>query len=292
MPATVTIICPNCQAMLKGPPGIEGKKVRCKGCNNSFIVKAGGKTGPPSPSAQPRTPVASGKKAPSAPAPSGMPQAKKVPSTPAPSGAPAAKKPAAPPEKKPSAAPGLMPPLQQSIFNFASEEQARAAMEAERAKTPEASDIRMIPGAVKADSNPYGMEEISLAPRCPHCAQELPDPDAVVCLACGYHMHTRTHLPLKRTFDITQQDIMQWRMPGFLCAAVALLCIGFIIFVWVVLPALADNERNKDEWWTIFAGLWFQIWGSIIAAGIAFFTGRFALGRLIFNSMPPEEERI
>src|SRR5205823_7951267 len=37
----------------------------------------------------------------------------------------------------------------------------------------------------------FGVQEMSLAPRCPHCAYELDPPEAKVCLHCGYHMVKR-----------------------------------------------------------------------------------------------------
>ncbi len=40
MPATITITCPHCRSQLKGPAGLEGKKVRCKGCGQSFVITA------------------------------------------------------------------------------------------------------------------------------------------------------------------------------------------------------------------------------------------------------------
>src|SRR5512143_2862260 len=41
------------------------------------------------------------------------------------------------------------------------------------------------------DKNPYIMQEVNLAARCPHCALPMDPPDAKVCIHCGYHMQKR-----------------------------------------------------------------------------------------------------
>jgi DNA-directed RNA polymerase subunit M/transcription elongation factor TFIIS len=45
MASTITIICPECEKSIKAPEDIVGKKIRCKGCGETFTAKApkGGK---------------------------------------------------------------------------------------------------------------------------------------------------------------------------------------------------------------------------------------------------------
>lgn len=56
MPATITITCPACKKSLKGPAEIEGRKIRCKLCNHTFVAKtvaAASAKAAPSPSSPP-----------------------------------------------------------------------------------------------------------------------------------------------------------------------------------------------------------------------------------------------
>jgi len=38
--AAFTISCPECDKQIKAPPELQGKKIRCKGCGHTFVVKA------------------------------------------------------------------------------------------------------------------------------------------------------------------------------------------------------------------------------------------------------------
>src|SRR3954470_12534411 len=40
MPATLDVTCPNCGKALKVPAELEGRRVKCKGCGEAFVVKA------------------------------------------------------------------------------------------------------------------------------------------------------------------------------------------------------------------------------------------------------------
>lgn len=40
MPEAITIVCPECEKKMMVPAGAAGKKVRCKGCEHIFAVKA------------------------------------------------------------------------------------------------------------------------------------------------------------------------------------------------------------------------------------------------------------
>jgi hypothetical protein len=42
---SVEIACPQCNGILKAPPGMEGKKARCKRCGHSFRIPGGGSSG-------------------------------------------------------------------------------------------------------------------------------------------------------------------------------------------------------------------------------------------------------
>jgi hypothetical protein len=40
MAETITIICPTCEKSIKAPETVVGKKIRCKGCGETFTAKA------------------------------------------------------------------------------------------------------------------------------------------------------------------------------------------------------------------------------------------------------------
>src|SRR5262245_52786911 len=48
------------------------------------------------------------------------------------------------------------------------------------------------------DSNPYGVTTTELGHRCPQCAAEMPSPDAIICLNCGYNTETREQFRTKK----------------------------------------------------------------------------------------------
>ena len=68
MAATIVITCPECAKQIKAPADLEGKKIRCKGCGNTFVVRAS------APDEDEDTPAAKpAKKKPPAPAPAKAP---------------------------------------------------------------------------------------------------------------------------------------------------------------------------------------------------------------------------
>src|SRR5262249_59779563 len=40
MAETITIICPECEKSIKAPAEVVGKKIRCKGCGETFTARA------------------------------------------------------------------------------------------------------------------------------------------------------------------------------------------------------------------------------------------------------------
>jgi DNA-directed RNA polymerase subunit RPC12/RpoP len=47
MAETITIICPTCEKPIKAPESVVGKKIRCKGCGETFTAKAPKEPRPP-----------------------------------------------------------------------------------------------------------------------------------------------------------------------------------------------------------------------------------------------------
>jgi hypothetical protein len=268
MPTVINIICPQCKATLKGPDNLVGRKVRCKGCGTSFTVPAPSRT---------RT-------TPAGPAPRPAVAARGQPN--APLRRPTTRNDTAP---KPAAAPPPPPskPKETSLYGFMSDEQANQAMKDTSYLAPTESSVGSISG--KADHRPYGMTDISLAPRCGHCAKEMPSPDAIICLHCGYNNQTRTHIATKHVYEVTAADRLNWKLPGMIGASVATLLLLFDVWIWLGMHAAA--ERNNGAWWTAFDGFAFQIYstGAILAA--SWFAAKLAYDRLIKDPEPPELEK-
>jgi DNA-directed RNA polymerase subunit RPC12/RpoP len=163
-------------------------------------------------------------------------------------------------------------------------------VKAPRGSRPGAAPAGARAGAVEEeDQNPYRVgDEASILPRCGYCAQELETEDQVICLNCGYNMRTRERHQPKKIIEATAGDRFTWLLPGIVCALVVLGMIGLIVVFWVVFPGL---YAESQDWWGIFFGLWARIWGTVICLFIGFFTGKFAVGRLILDPTPPEREK-
>jgi predicted Zn finger-like uncharacterized protein len=138
-------------------------------------------------------------------------------------------------------------------------------------------------------ANPYGVTQLDLSPRCPHCAKEMESADAIVCLNCGYNTQTREHIRTKKTIQQTGQDKFMWLLPGLLCILLIFFCLGFDVFFVVGLL----------DWWKAIAYDWelpslawgINVWVGIISLFIIFYAARFAVRRLILNPSPPEVEK-
>jgi hypothetical protein len=138
------------------------------------------------------------------------------------------------------------------------------------------------------DENPYVVLDTEFAPRCPHCASELENAEARICLHCGYDLRERERHPTKKTYETTGSDYFLWLLPGIACALLVLMMIGFIVFLFGWLGDIA--EANKDAWWNVgIKAMW--LWGTVFSLAVIFFAGRFAIKRLIFHPVPPEREK-
>jgi DNA-directed RNA polymerase subunit RPC12/RpoP len=137
----------------------------------------------------------------------------------------------------------------------------------------------------EADYNPYAVVETSFASRCPHCAAELEDEHAVICIECGYNLQERERHKTVKTYETTGMDYFTWLLPGIACVLLVLAMAGFIVFLYIWLKDIV--EANKDEWWAVAPKIG-QVWGTIFALFVMFFAGRFAIKRLIFHPTPPE----
>jgi DNA-directed RNA polymerase subunit RPC12/RpoP len=157
------------------------------------------------------------------------------------------------------------------------------------------------------DANPYAVTEMSFAPRCPHCANEMESAEAIICLFCGYNTRERTTGQTRKVHETTGLDYFLWLLPGVVCLLLALGLIGYpFIHHFVLPPKIWDNwealEKEKPNRPEVIAdssisalGYLFhpgiEIWIAVMCVAGAYYAGRFAVQRLIFNPHPPEIEK-
>jgi hypothetical protein len=64
MANAIILVCPECQKEMKAPAEVEGKKVRCKGCEHVFVARAGQSPARAAPAKPPQNKAAKGKSPP------------------------------------------------------------------------------------------------------------------------------------------------------------------------------------------------------------------------------------
>lgn len=131
----------------------------------------------------------------------------------------------------------------------------------------------------------YGMTIESDKPRCPFCAGDIEEGQAV-CLTCGYNLLTRERAETRVLYSVHGSDYFLWLLPGIVCILVALLCIGAIVILWTGVPSLGGALQEWFQDWR-----WGRVYASIFFAFIISGCGRFAYKRLIKNPHPPEIEK-
>jgi DNA-directed RNA polymerase subunit RPC12/RpoP len=158
----------------------------------------------------------------------------------------------------------------------ADKEAVKKAKETEKAKASDGEE----------DANPYGVTEHDFLARCAYCAKEMESEEQVVCLNCGYNHRTRERIKTSKTLEPTGGEWFIHLLPGIICAIVLLSMIAGIVIFWTLFPRIA--AENDDSWWSVFFALPGRIWNTVIALFIGFFTGKFAIKRLILHPTPPE----
>jgi hypothetical protein len=165
-----------------------------------------------------------------------------------------------------------------------------AASAAEKPKPPKpaAAPAKAKAPAAADDEGPreYGFVDSEEAvTRCPHCAVEL-DPDAKICVHCGYNTVTRQRVETKKTIETTSGDQLAWLMPGLLAAFAVLVLLGMALVYCFLLPKWV---QGGDYDWLSYGG--FKVWFVIMCLFGMFFSGKFAVQRLVLNPTPPEKIR-
>jgi DNA-directed RNA polymerase subunit M/transcription elongation factor TFIIS len=139
------------------------------------------------------------------------------------------------------------------------------------------------------DGKPYIPTDMSFAPRCPDCANEMESETAIICLHCGYNTQTREKSKFRKVHDTTGGDVFTWLLPGIICAVVVVALI-----TWDVLYCVLINEwvSEEDSWYlSMWRSLGIKLWMVIVSLFFIYLAGKFAVKRLILDNKPPEIER-
>jgi DNA-directed RNA polymerase subunit RPC12/RpoP len=140
--------------------------------------------------------------------------------------------------------------------------------------------------------NPYGMGAVEEgAARCPRCANAMESETAVICLNCGFNVKTRTRAETKAVYEHTGQEVFVHRLPGIICAIIAITALVFgIIFNFKVQVWAKDWEwlQNEDKTYWLKPGI-FGLYGSLaLIVFVLIPCTRFAIKRLVYNHRPVE----
>jgi ribosomal protein S27E len=181
-----------------------------------------------------------------------------------------------------------------------------------RMTTPEAQAKKAARAAADEAENerkPYGVTEINIAPRCPHCAYEMDPPDARICLHCGYDMIRRTRAESVKTYDRTFFDWAKWLGPGIGCLIGLGVIVGLCIYYHYYLPEQMFNtwgrsaeaakgdrfdtvsKTMEESWLALMFHPGIETWVFVIGIWLSWKCLSFAFRRLVLNYMPPERIR-
>lgn len=139
------------------------------------------------------------------------------------------------------------------------------------------------------DPNPYILQDMSLAPRCPDCANEI-DEGQVICLYCGYNLRTRERAKTRKIYDQTFKDYFWWLLPGIACALAVFSLIGFNAWYLTKFNDLIDDNSAWYLYVWSISGI--KLWVVIMSIGGVWYAGKFAVKRLILHPRPPEVEKL
>jgi hypothetical protein len=133
-------------------------------------------------------------------------------------------------------------------------------------------------------------------PRCPHCAQLLDPPDAVVCIHCGFNNVTRAKANTRKVWAPTFEDWFMHLLPGIIALAIfiTLIVVDVISYInmreWIEGTFLEMDEKDAAGQKRFFVPPGFFITFIIMASlAIGVPAGRYAYRRLVSEFRPPEK---
>jgi hypothetical protein len=140
------------------------------------------------------------------------------------------------------------------------------------------------------DSNPYGVTEEYLGPRCPECANAMEEGD-IVCLQCGYNTQSRERARTRKVHDTTGVDYFLWWLPGIACVLTIIFLILWDVLYCIYIADWVEYDAADSPWYSFIAHFAIKLWMVIISLFFMFYAGKYAVKRLILNYEPPEVEK-
>jgi DNA-directed RNA polymerase subunit RPC12/RpoP len=130
--------------------------------------------------------------------------------------------------------------------------------------------------------NPYGVTDLDLTYRCPHCTKPMKDEQAVVCIYCGYNTLTREHGHTEKIEEDTFGERFMWLLPGLVGALFVVLLVLYMIYFSIQLPVAI-----RGSWAELFDHESMRMWNAAISLILIWGMGFFAFKRLVLNPKPP-----
>lgn len=136
-------------------------------------------------------------------------------------------------------------------------------------------------------------------PRCPHCAELLDPPDALVCTTCGFNNRTRVKAETRKVWAPTFGDWASHLAPGVLALAIviALIVVDAICFAnmteWLTGSFLQQDEKNLAGETKFFVPpAAFSVWIAVMSL-IGIVPGaKYAWKRLVKEYRPEEQKKV
>jgi hypothetical protein len=158
-------------------------------------------------------------------------------------------------------------------------------------KAPVAKGVAPPPGddgdEYSGQANPYGVTELDLAPRCPHCANEMESDDAIICLYCGYNTETREIGQTTTVIGTTAGEHFKYLLPGLGSALFLVLLAVWCLYFSVAFPATV----NPKAWWAMLDHESMRMWNALLCLGAMWPAGIYAYKRLIMEPRPKEKKK-
>ncbi|MBY0228414.1 MAG: hypothetical protein K2W96_03950 [Gemmataceae bacterium] len=156
---------------------------------------------------------------------------------------------------------------------------------------PKKEEPKKKPAGDDDEAGGYGITALEEGNRCPDCANEMLDEEAIICVYCGYNTMTRERKRTRKVVETTQGDTFMWLLPGILSAVGGLLIITWIIIHWTLLEGWLYDEQDKEAWYLFIVHLSMKIWFTVPMLFLLYHASYFAINRLAINNQPPEVEK-
>lgn len=157
--------------------------------------------------------------------------------------------------------------------------------------------IKLADDEAEDDANPYGVTRESDKARCPHCAKELEEENAQICLNCGYDLRERKRKEMKAVIELTSGDYVVHHLPAVMLVFLAFILIAVCAVCWMYMkqwigPWVENGEKDPvtDEPGYYLKPWCCSLWITITVIWINYKIFKFAFIRFFINNKPLEAE--